>query len=230
MIAGYMVDISNPEDWNFTGTSVIPARHHDLPRANAFYIGGDTPHVWTSSQIHNPTNEYRLPIWVYKNNDGKTDANEAIAFCRKIGMPRGRLICLDMETHVDPDYSKAFHDTVVSAGYVYVVYESESVQGNFVGANPRWGADWTNAVHIVANDWATQYADSKMLGHPFDISAVSDFSKLWNIKKDVVKPNPPPPPPPPPPPTISQALLVHPSLISEKVISVDGKTWTTAPV
>jgi hypothetical protein len=223
MIAGYMIDISNPESFNYTGTAVIPQRHHDLPRANAFYIGGNTPHVWTHEQVYSGSNEYRLPIWVYRNNTGEQDAKEAIAICVALGMPRGRLICLDMETNVDPDYSRAFHDEIVASGYMYVLYESESVSGNFIGANARWGAEWTGLIHINTDDWATQYADSKLLGHPFDISAVSDFSHLWNIKTDKV-------PSAPPPPVILQAVIVHPSLISEKVVSTDGKVWTTGKI
>lgn len=224
MIAGYMIDISDPQDWNFTGTSVIPERHHELPRCNAFYIGGNTPHVYTDKQIETPTNEYRLPIWVYgKGRNGKADGQAAVSICTKLAMPKGKLICLDMETDVDKVYSSAFHDAVTSAGYVYVVYESESVSGNFVGINGRWGANWTNIIHIETGDWATQYASSEMTGHPFDISAVSSFDKLWRIHL-------PAKPPPPPPPVILQAVIVFPSLITQKVLSTDGKTWTTQPV
>jgi hypothetical protein len=224
VIAGYMVDIADPQDWNFTGTSVIPERHHELPRCNAIYIGGNTPHVYTAEQISLPTNEYRLPIWVYgKGRNAKSDALAAIDFVTKHGMPKGKLICLDMETTVDMAYSSTFHNTITAAGFGYVVYESESVSGNFVGSNGRWGAEWNKVIHIAVGDWATQYASASMIGHPFDISAVSSFSSLWQYHKPpVVKP--------PPPPVILQAVIVFPSLITQKVLSTDGKTWTTQPV
>lgn len=224
VIAGYMVDISDPQEWNFTGTAVIPPNDLHLPRANAFYIGGDTPHIWTKDQITRPSNDYRLPIWVYDPirsgaTYGQRDGVKAATICLNLGMPKDKqlLICLDMETYIDESYTSAFHDAVVAAGYWYTVYESESIQNsrNVTGTVGPWSASWDGKPHIDAGAWATQYADSKMLNHPFDISAVSSFNHLWNIRNTEKPPAPIPLP----------EITLHFALISPD----GGKTWTLNP-
>lgn len=200
-INGFVIDISDPQGWNFTGTAVIPPELHELPRGNAFYIGGDTPHIWTKEQIVRQANAFRLPIWVYNPEkhgaaSAVIDSAECVKALREIGVPSGKLVALDMETFIDPEYTKAFSDGITDSGYKYLLYESASDTSNFVGPIGRWDADWTGKRHINDGSWGTQYADSTQLGHPFDISAVSSVDDLWNIKADQ---NPPPPIPKPTP-------------------------------
>lgn len=230
-IAGYMVDIADPQEWNFTGTSVIPANDLHLPRANAFYIGGNTPHVWDKVQIARQSNDYRLPIWVYDptrsgGTYGQRDGVKAATICLSLGMPRDKqlLICLDMETYIDEDYTAAFHNALVTSGYWYVVYESESVQAsrNVTGSVGAWTASWDGKPHIDPGAWATQYADSRLLNHPFDISAVSSFDHLWNIRATEK--------PPVTAPVITRhGIVVQDDLSTFPVQSVDGKRWELTP-
>src|SRR5258708_34543951 len=52
----------------------------------AFYIGGDTPHVWTDAQISAVHDRWRLPIWVRSNPNG---SGEGTAEGETVGKWRG---------------------------------------------------------------------------------------------------------------------------------------------
>lgn len=77
------------------------------------------------------------------------------------------------------------------------VYFSRSLFGTVNAAMERagltssdwtvWAADWTGQEHILAGTYATQYADSVMTKHHYDLSAVADY---W----PGVDAAPPPPP------------------------------------
>lgn len=84
-----------------------------------------------------------------------------------------------------------------SGGRFPSVYFSRSLFGTVSAAMQRrglsssdwgvWAADWTGQSHILAGTYATQYADSAMVGHHYDLSEVADY---W----PGVDATPPPPP------------------------------------
>lgn len=159
----------------------------------AFYVGGMTPHVWSTVQVERQTARYRLPIWVYGNTNGTDggtiDGTKCLAALRTFGVPNGSRVVIDMETAKDPAYVSAF-DAVLNGAkfnthYRVVDYGS----ADFVLANPNsgsgyWVADWTGSPHLFPGSWATQWqkADGAGNPNPWDISEVSTTAGLWNIE------------------------------------------------
>jgi hypothetical protein len=129
----------------------------------AFYIGGDTPHVWTIDEINACPYRYRLPIFVRSdptanNVTASGDVTSAVSYLTTIGAPKGTLVAWDSETTVDPEYIQAVYLNLFQAGYTLIDYGSQSmVFGNENPDGYYWGADWTNTPHLVAGDVMTQY-------------------------------------------------------------------------
>lgn len=179
-----------------------------VPAANAlaFYIGGDTPHVWTQADLDRATQRYRLPIWVRSNpagHDGKAEAQEAVAKLRSYhGAPHaGITIALDYETAVDAAYEDAFKAEAFALGYHTILYGSLSV----VERNPRpdegyWVAAWDGSQTLEGGE-AHQFVSRSS----YDLSVIDSNVPLWDMSPPVpVKPPVKPPVPPvvhPPVPT-----------------------------
>jgi hypothetical protein len=166
-------------DW-----SSVPADPHlDV---SAFYIGGDTPHVATASEIASQSARWRLPIYTCDNPGSRNptnDANSAVAWLRSHSVPLGCTLALDYELAVDASYLNAFDSVVVAAGYKTMVYGSLS----YVTQNPRpsggyWTADWTAAPHLNSGAMATQYISDVQLNKSYDLSVVSDSLVLWDTQ------------------------------------------------
>lgn len=159
----------------------------------AFYIGGDTPHVWTDAEIAGQSARWRLPIYTCDNPGSRNptnDANSAVAWLRSHSVPLGSALALDYETAVDGAYLTSFDNVVKAAGYKTMVYGSLS----YVMQNPRpsagyWTADWTTQPHLNSGAMATQYISDTQLNKSYDLSVVSDSLVLWDT-------NPPAPPGP----------------------------------
>ena len=187
-IVGFLTDVSDPAQGNWTGSDVLSAEENALPKGTAFYMGGWTPHVRTLAQLEAQSARYRLPMWVYNPGEpgraaGKAAGQAAANGAAGYGVPKGCVIGLDLETYADHDYSRAFRDAVVSAGFWYTPYGSYStVMANYVGVVGYFCADWTNAIHIDPDCWATQYASAQMLGKRYDISAVASWAHIWDTQ------------------------------------------------
>lgn len=102
----------------------------------AFYIGGDTPHVWTEAEISSAHMRYRLPIYVRSNPPGPgadADVADAVARLKAIGAP---------------------------PRYKLLVYGSQSsVFANKTPDDLYWGADWMGTPRIMSGDVMTQYVN-----------------------------------------------------------------------
>lgn len=130
----------------------------------AFYIGGDTPHVWTAAEIGATCVRYRLPIYVRSDPSrasAQNDASTALMQLRAIGAPRGCLVAWDTEVAADPGYMRAIFELIVGGGgYALIDYGSQSAL--FANELPvggyYWGADWTGGPHVVPGDQMTQFA------------------------------------------------------------------------
>jgi hypothetical protein len=129
----------------------------------AFYIGGDTPHVWTVAEIEACPYRYRLPIFVRSDPAASSvtasgDVTSAVSYLKQIGAPLGIMVAWDSETSVDPEYIQAVYADLHAAGYVLIDYGSQSmIFGNQNPDGYYWGADWTNTPHITTGDVMTQY-------------------------------------------------------------------------
>lgn len=127
----------------------------------AFYIGGDTPHMWSREQVDATSERFRLPIFVRSNPQSANalqDAKSARAQLAVLGAPHGILVALDSETSVDPNYVANFYYDMRSAGFPVIDYGSvSSVFGNNIPDGYYWGAHWTNRPHLDPGTDMTQW-------------------------------------------------------------------------
>ena len=184
----------------------------------AFYIGGDTPHVWTLQEINAQNVRYRLPIFVRSNPPGPgalADVTLAHGQLQAIGAPRGCLVAWDMETSDDPAYVAAVYGLLLAAGYKLIVYGSQNfVMGNLNPDGLYWGAQWTNVPHLVTGDVMTQYVS--LTG--YDESEGISTLPFWDTKP-LPKPAPSPNIPPIPPGRWLDGVLTGRGM--------DSSLWTT---
>lgn len=154
-----------------------------------FYIGGDTPHVWSHAEVSAQAARYRLPIFVRSNTAGASataDVTAAVSQLHALGAPKGTLVAWDLEVAQDPGYITAVYRALTAAGYTLIVYGSQStVFGNRNPDGLYWGADWTNVEHLHTGDQITQWVDFG----PFDESVAEPTLPFWDTKK----PTSPPP-------------------------------------
>lgn len=161
--------------------AAYPPPHPPATDAVAFYIGGNTPHIWSDAQIAHTTQRWRLPIFTRSvGGDPAADAGAAARWCRAHGQPKGTLVALDFETRQDNGYLHTFDSVLRSAGWLTVVYGSAAyVYGNARPTGGYWAARWDGNAS-PGGDTAKQYAGDVQLGHPWDLSAVADTAPLWD--------------------------------------------------
>lgn len=141
--------------------SAYPLKSYPAADGFAFYIGGDTPHVWSNAEVAALPYRYRLPIFVRSNPQQANpivDAGACLAALTLHGAPRKTLVALDFETAIDVAYVSAFCKIVTDGGYTVILYGSE----NFVHRNDMpdglyWGADWTKVNHVHSGEAGTQW-------------------------------------------------------------------------
>lgn len=153
----------------------------------AFYIGGDTPYVWSDAEIAAQAARWRLPIFTRSNPidaaQAASDAGKAVAWLRARAVPLGSAVALDYETAINAAYVAEFDHVLVGAGYATLLYGSKST----VTQNPRpsagyWTASWNGIAHLDTGAAATQWASDTMLGKPYDLSEVADSLVLWDTQ------------------------------------------------
>lgn len=165
----------NPEPTGFDGV--------------AFYIGGDTPNIWTKEEIDATTTRFRLPIFVRSDPqqaNASHDAASARAQLAVIGAPRGILVALDSEASVDANYVASFYYDMRNADFPVIDYGSvSSVFGNHIPDGYYWGAHWTNRPHLEPGTDMTQW---QALG-AYDESLAIPTLPFWDTHLVI----PPPP-------------------------------------
>jgi hypothetical protein len=154
-----------------------------------YYLGGDTPHVWTKPELDARPERYRLGIWVRSDPIGvaqaMTDAVHCLAQLAFMGQPKGTLVCIDMETAEDPTYVAAFSANILSGGYKLIAYGTQDdVFGNDNPDGLYFGAAWTGVSHIASGDQMTQYVS--FTGYDVDLAEAT--LPLWDMKPTVLKP------------------------------------------
>ena len=163
-----------------------------------FYIGGDTPHVWTPAEIARQTARYRLPIWVRSNPYGVVYVNDSaacVAALKAIQAPRGTCVVLDLETAVDVDYCNTMGWDLAANGYTALVYGSSST----LFKNPKLGGYWValgeGPLVIPANCVGAQWGGPAA----WDNDLFIDTLALWDTRPGQIPPSPNPPTPVHPP-------------------------------
>lgn len=147
-----------------------------------FYIGGDTPHVWTLEEIQAARVRFRLPTWVRSNPSvqiAQQDAQDAVKQLVAIGAPVHTLVCLDSETSVDPEYVALFFYAMRGFGYQIIEYGSVSTVFSNVIPNGLYdGAHWTNRAHMEPGTQMTQW---EAFG-AFDESSALSTLPFWDTQ------------------------------------------------
>lgn len=176
--------------------SATPAGLKPFPagyKCAQFYIGErtpiktPTPHIWSKSDVDGlPKGIGRYPMFVGTpaigaKGNATVEAIECLEALYQIGMPLHKVVGLDMETAVSPEYVSEF-GRLCNHYDVYVwVYGSKSA----VFKNPRLNgydvADYTKVPHIVPGSHATQWADSTELGTTFDARSIKWWSFVHRI-------------------------------------------------
>lgn len=152
--------------------------------ATFFYIGGDTPHVWTNNEVAAITTRYKAPIYTRyptTGHNGVTDAQEALSRVLHLGQPQGTVVMLDFETGVDSEYVRLFNLTLQNAGYPLVIYGSESTlfqnpepSGGYWLAKPG-NVDTAGNPILDSRSVITQYH----ITDSYDYNIISDSVPLW---------------------------------------------------
>src|SRR5579864_3550966 len=154
----------------------------------AFYIGGDTPNVWTKEQVDSSYCRFRLPIFVRSDPaqaNPVNDARSALAQLAVLDAPKGSLVGLDSETSVDKNYVASFYYYMRNAEYPVIDYGSiSSVFGNSIPDGYYWGAHWTNRPHLEPGTDMTQWESLAS----YDESLAVPTLPFWDTQKTVVPP------------------------------------------
>jgi hypothetical protein len=139
-----------------------------LPAVNAL-------HGWTDSdwrRIPGP----KLPIWVaaFGNKSGLRDAEATLTDLLRLGVPKGKIVALDMETSVDRTYVAAYGAVLQHNGYKVWVYGAASTVFDNPQLNGYWVADYAGIgpfMYRHPGTRATQWTD----GAKYDQSTVKPW-------------------------------------------------------
>lgn len=174
-----MADISDP------GTTVIEAPGLV---AFAFYVGGNTPHVWDTGQVARQTLRYACPVWVYGLAGGHGGGLKEGAECKQAlaahGVPAGQEIAVrrDMEMAADVSWCDGFRAAIGPEYWCGTYGSAATVFANPPGGAGYWVADWVGHPYAYPHPhtWATQYDDSAQAGAPWDLSELNNLEHLWD--------------------------------------------------
>lgn len=150
-----------------------------------FYLGGDTPHVWTSAELAAQPARYRLPIWVRSNPTpwvARGDSTAAMHRLGRLGAPFPCAVMLDLEEAVTPAYVTAFRALltpcpVLVYGPSSTIMKNPACAGRFLaqpGPRPAGLAGWIGF----------QYVQNQRLptGALVDLSVVDPAVALWDTR------------------------------------------------
>lgn len=155
-----------------------------------FYIGGNTPHVWSDEEIALAPARYGLPIFVRSaGGDPVADGRTAALWALTHHLPSGSLIALDLETRIDSAYLSAFDSTLNNSWYKCVAYGSQSSVTQM--AEPSggfWVANW-NGIPSRNGYTAKQYNSDTQIGHPWDLSSADPAASWWDMHPVTPPPN-----------------------------------------
>lgn len=159
---------------------------------NMFYIGGDTPHVWSLREVMEQPTRYKGPIFVHTGQDteeaGKMDSGLILSALTSYGVPKGVTVWIDTETNLYHAYLETINRIVTAEGWTVGNYGSL----RFVILNPptsggRWSADWRDIQQLDPGHdiRMTQFADAAILGTDYDGDVTDSSAALWDTRPDI---------------------------------------------
>ncbi len=145
-----------------------------------YFGGAGAFNVWADSAWAQFKANRKIPIWVPPtgNKDGSTDAAIAVTSLRRMGVPSGKVIMLDMETMKDVTYVLAFGKGLQAAGYKVWVYGSVSTVFRNPQLNGYAVADPTGIVHMYP------HSGVRMTQYEFGPSTDEDVIRRWLVEQD----------------------------------------------
>lgn len=175
--------------WLEMGDSSSPPPEPTRLPAYGFYIGGETPHVWTDAELEALDSRWVLPIFTNINPgaDAAAHADFIISWLHGHGWKLREVVAVDTEATEMAGYLAELDSRLYSAGFDLIDYESKSPEaGNPITHGGRWIADWTRIPHLFPGSVATQYASATMTGDPWDHSVISAGVRLHELHPPVV--------------------------------------------
>lgn len=169
-------------------SSTPPVGRTELP-VYAFYVWGETPHVWTPAEVHGLDSRWGLPIGVCIDpaRNPEQDAADMALQLEKLGWSHGTAVALDTEDRVMGAYLTRFDHYIQQHGHTLVHYESESVQGeNPPTTGGKWVARWPGEQDLPNGAVANQYMSATEAGTPWDCSVISSAVRLHELNRVVV--------------------------------------------
>lgn len=162
------------------GDSSTPPATYPAADGWGYYIGGDTPHVWTPEEVDDIPTRYRLPIFTRSNPaaaSAATDAAAIVAHCRSVKQPAGTLVAIDLEAAIARTYVTAADRIITAAGWRLLIYgQLSTVTKNPKPAGGYWVGEWDGDPDDPS--WAgKQYEDAG----PYDLSEFNT-PYLWDTR------------------------------------------------
>lgn len=146
--------------------------------AAGYYGGPNAYHVWAEADWQRFPG-YKLPIWV-GGYGGRDEGLSAVNALRELGVPKGSLTVIDVETRVDKSYVLAFGAELQAAGYFVWVYGSANTVDQNPQLNGYWIADYSinplpiiQQVGVRAVQWAADLAPG------YDASLVKQWTTAY---------------------------------------------------
>jgi Putative peptidoglycan binding domain len=171
------------------GDSSLPAVPPSILPVYGFYLGGDTPHIWTPAEVRALKSRWALPIWVHTEEqaDAKDLADDILSALRFLGWPTGTTVALDVEGTDQALLITALDTLLVPAGYLLMVYSDKAALPRVpTTSGGHWVADWTGTPHLYPDSEATQYASAETTGLPWDSSLIDQDVPLHEINPPAV--------------------------------------------
>jgi hypothetical protein len=151
------------------------------PRVVIGYLGGpDAYHTWSEADWIQYKDNPKIPTWV-GGMDGTGEGWQALQALYHLGVPRGKVVMLDLETRIDKTYVTAFGAVLQWAGFLVWPYGSTSTIFQNPQLNGYAVADPTGTEHMYPHPGVrmTQYA----FGPSYDSDAVKEWilgdADLW---------------------------------------------------
>lgn len=166
------------------GDSAEPLAGYGALPVYAFYLFGETPHVWTDAEIHGLTARWGLPIAVNLDDtaDYESHAHAIAARLTALGWTKGTAVAVDTEDTVQPRYLAGINSALAALGWPVMHYESKNAEpGNPQTAAGRWLARWGAPQVMPPDAVALQYANAQQNGTPWDASIISAAVRLHEL-------------------------------------------------